>query len=56
MTLSEVAIGTGKMPIGESPKNKPSRPATAKLKATESTRVSGKSMLFLPMNNMLTKQ
>jgi hypothetical protein len=54
--LSETAIGTGKMPIGDSPKNNPSKPAMPKLNATDSTRVSGKSMLFLPMNNILTKQ
>jgi hypothetical protein len=54
--FSETVIETKSIPIGDKPRNKPMSPVSPKLNATESTSVSTKSMLFLPRNNMLTKQ
>lgn len=53
---SETVIDTKVIPMGESPKNKPINPAKPKLKATDNTSVSTTSRLFLPKNNMLTRQ
>jgi hypothetical protein len=44
------------IPIGDKPKNNPTRPAKPKLKATDNTSSSIRSILFLPKNRTLTKQ
>ncbi len=54
--LRETVIEVKPIPIGDKPRNKPSKPAKPKLSATDSTSVSTKSSLFLPKNRMFTKQ
>ena len=54
--LKETVIEVKVMPMGESPKNRPSSPVSPKLNATDRTSSSRRSILFLPVNNMLTRQ
>lgn len=54
--LREIVMETKFMPIGESPRNNPINPANPKLKATERTMLSIKSMLFFPKNSTFTRQ
>jgi hypothetical protein len=55
-TLRETVIEAKLIPIGDNPKNKPTRPSKPKLSAIDNTNASTKSTLFLPLNKMLTKQ
>ncbi len=54
--LMDIVIEEKFNPIGERPKNKPTRPATPKLRAIDNTSCSTKSSLFFPIKRMLTKQ
>ena len=54
--LNEIVIDSKFIPIGDSPKNSPTKPAIPKLKAADSTSASITSSLFLPRNKALTKQ
>ena len=54
--LSETVIGVKKNPTDDNPKNKPTNPVKPKLSATDNTNCSTKSILFLPKNNIFTKQ
>lgn len=54
--LSEAVMEEKFIPIGDSPKNKPTKPARPKLNATESTNSSMGSSLLLPKNRTFTKQ
>ena len=54
--LSEIVIEVKLIPIGDRPKNKPTSPSNAKLKATDKVISSIKSSLFLFINKMLIKQ
>lgn len=56
VTLSETVMDIKFIPTGESPRNNPIKPAKPKLSAIESTRDSIRSILFLPMNRMFTRQ
>jgi len=56
MALSDIVIEVKLMPMGDSPKNKPSNPAKPKLKATDKTISSTKSSLFLPRKSTFTRQ
>ena len=53
---SDTVIELKLMPIGDNPKNKPINPVKPKLNATDNTICSTKSILFLPMNNIFTRQ
>ena len=55
-TLSETVIEVKLNPMGDNPKNKPTSPVKPKLNATDNTNCSTKSILFLPKNNMFTRQ
>jgi len=55
-TLSEIVIELKLIPMGESPKNKPTSPSKPKLNATDNTNSSTESSLFLFINKILTKQ
>jgi hypothetical protein len=55
-TLREIVIEVKLIPTGESPRNKPTSPSKPKLNATDNVISSTKSSLFLPKNNMLTRQ
>jgi len=54
--LSEAVTEAKVMPMGERPKNSPSKPVSPKLRATDSTSSSMMSSLFFPRNNTLTRQ
>ena len=54
--VSEYVIDVKLIPIGDSPRNKPTSPSKPKLKATDNTNCSTKSSLLLPVNKMLTRQ
>ena len=56
IALSETVIDVKLMPMGDNPRNKPSKPAKPKLKATDKTISSTKSSLFLPRKSTFTKQ
>jgi hypothetical protein len=56
MVLSEAVMEEKLIPIGDSPKNKPAKPAKPKLNATERTNSSMGSSLLLPKNKTFTKQ
>lgn len=55
-TLNEIVNGTKVIPIGDKPKNSPTKPAIPKLNATDKTTSSTGSKRFLPTKSMLTKQ
>lgn len=52
----EIVIDSKVNPIGDKPRNKPISPVNPKLRATDNTNFSTKSSLFLPKNNMSTRQ
>lgn len=54
-TLREIVIELKLIPIGDSPKNKPTRPSKPKLNAIDNTSPSTKSILFLPLKRMVTR-
>jgi hypothetical protein len=54
--LNEIVIDPKFIPIGDKPKNNPTKPAKPKLKATDNTSSSIRSILFLLKNKTLTKQ
>lgn len=51
-----ICVGPGPIPMGDNPRNNPSNPAIPKLRATDNTNVSTKSILFFPVKRILTKQ
>ena len=56
MPLREIVIEVKLIPMGDNPKNKPSKPAKPKLNATDNTISSTKSSLFLPKKRTFTRQ
>jgi len=56
IAFNEIVMDPKFIPIGDKPKNNPTRPAKPKLKATDNTSSSIMSILFLPKNRTLTKQ
>jgi hypothetical protein len=54
--LKEIDIEFKLIPMGDNPKNKPTRPSNPKLKTIERTKVSIRSMQFLPLKRTLTRQ
>jgi len=54
--LRDIVIDEKVRPIGDNPKNKPTRPSRPKVKATDRTNCSTTSSLFLFMNRTLTNR
>ncbi len=56
MAVSDSVVDVKLIPIGDRPKNKPTKPVIPKLSATERTAVSTGSMRFDPTKRMFTRQ
>jgi hypothetical protein len=56
IVLNDIVMDSKLIPIGDNPKNNPTKPAMPKLIAADNTNASMTSSLFLPRNKALTKQ